>query len=80
MRVYIKRTDGRTTVIEIVQMIIGRVFDVDDILLNLIGAILGFYIYRVIRILGEKYPALKKEWFLNIVAILALIGLFMLLI
>ncbi|MBQ3307999.1 MAG: VanZ family protein [Bacilli bacterium] len=66
--------------IEIVQMIIGRVFDVDDILLNLVGAILGFYIYRVIRIIGEKFPVLKNEWFLNVVAILALIGLFMLLI
>ena len=66
--------------IEIVQMIIGRVFDVDDILLNLVGSILGFYIYRVIRIIGEKFPVLKNEWFLNVVAVLALIGLFMLLI
>jgi glycopeptide antibiotics resistance protein len=80
IRIPILLTIIASIAIEIVQMIIGRVFDVDDILLNLIGAILGFYIYRILSVLGEKYPALKKEWFLNIVAILALIGLFMLLI
>lgn len=29
--------------IESIQIIIGRVFDIDDIILNLIGAIIGFY-------------------------------------
>ena len=34
---------GKTSLaIEIVQMCIGRVFDVDDILLNLIGGFCGF--------------------------------------
>ena len=31
--------------IETVQMTIGRVFDVDDIILNVIGGTVGFYIY-----------------------------------
>ena len=66
--------------IEIVQMCIGRVFDVDDILLNLIGGYLGFVIYHVIYSLGEKVPFFRKEWVLNIIAILALISLFVLLI
>lgn len=30
-------------IIEIIQLLIGRVFDIDDILLNLIGAIVGYY-------------------------------------
>ena len=30
-------------IIEISQLLIGRVFDVDDILLNLIGSIIGYY-------------------------------------
>lgn len=33
--------------IETTQSIIGRTFDVDDILLNLIGGIIGFIIYRI---------------------------------
>lgn len=32
--------------IEIVQSTIGRTFDIDDILLNLIGGIMGFIIYK----------------------------------
>lgn len=31
--------------IEIVQLLIGRCFDVDDILLNMIGGICGYYLY-----------------------------------
>ena len=33
--------------IELIQSIIGRVFDVDDIILNIIGALLGYFIYRL---------------------------------
>ena len=36
-----------STAIEITQYFIGRVFDVDDILLNVVGAFLGFLIYRI---------------------------------
>lgn len=35
--------------IEITQMIIGRVFDVDDIILNLVGAIIGWYFSKYIK-------------------------------
>lgn len=63
--------------IEIVQMIIGRVFDVDDIILNLIGGALGFFLYNTFRILGESLPSFcQKEWFRNIIAIILLISLF----
>lgn len=34
--------------IELTQLKIGRVFDIDDILLNLIGGIIGHYIYRIL--------------------------------
>lgn len=41
--------------IETTQFYIGRVFDVDDILLNIIGALIGYYLYRiVVRIVGWK--------------------------
>lgn len=62
--------------IEIVQMCIGRVFDVDDIILNIIGGLSGYYIYSFLRIIGERLPKIFRiEWFLNIVAIIILICL-----
>ena len=66
--------------IETVQMCIGRVFDVDDIILNLIGSFCGFYIFHVFRSIGHKIPFFRKEWVLNIIAIITLIGLFVFLI
>lgn len=62
--------------IEFVQLSIGRVFDVDDIILNILGGIAGYGIYSVLRRIGEKLPSFtKNEWFLNIIAILVLGGL-----
>ena len=40
--------------IECVQLLIGRCFDVDDILLNLVGGILGYFIYRLLELVSEK--------------------------
>lgn len=62
--------------IEIVQMCIGRVFDIDDIILNICGSIVGFIIYFNLNKLGDKLPkVLKAEWFLNIVSVILLIGI-----
>lgn len=61
--------------VEYVQMSIGRVFDVDDIILNICGGVLGYYIYSFIRKVGNKLPSFfKSEMFLNIVSIIILIG------
>ena len=66
--------------IETVQMVIGRVFDIDDILLNLFGGSLGFLCDYGLSKVGEKLPSvLKSEMFLNIIAIVLLIGLITLL-
>ena len=63
--------------IEVVQMSIGRVFDVDDLLLNLVGGILGYLLYRVLAIVGEKYPKIfHRELFLNIFVFLGVSLLF----
>ena len=71
--------------IELVQLCIGRVFDIDDIILNICGGICGYLIYSVLHKFGTKLPAfMKSEIFLNIfstiLSILIVIGLFMLLI
>ena len=57
-------------------MMIGRVFDVDDILLNLLGGIAGFYLYYLLDRIGNRLPrVLKSDIFLNILAIIILVGL-----
>lgn len=62
--------------IELVQMVIGRVFDIDDILLNLLGGYLGYLIYFGLSKLYDKIPeALKSEQCLNVVAAILLIGI-----
>ncbi len=61
--------------IEVVQMVIGRVFDIDDIILNVIGGTIGFYIYSLIRRIWNKLPNfMKSEVFLDIVAVIILLG------
>ena len=61
--------------IEGVQLMIGRVFDVDDIILNMLGGTIGFCVYHIIDLFGGKFPKiLKNEWFLNILSILLLVG------
>ena len=62
--------------IEFVQLSIGRVFDVDDIILNLLGGIIGYFIYRILRSIGKLFPdSCRKEWVLNCVSVLILTGL-----
>lgn len=67
--------------IEVVQMSIGRVFDIDDIILNLCGGILGYLVYSILKTISEQLPKFcRKEWFLNILSILLLIGLIIIII
>ena len=62
--------------IEIVQLTIGRVFDVDDILLNILGGITGYLLYKLLHKISEKLPSFcQKEWFLNTLSLFILIGL-----
>lgn len=57
--------------IEITQLLIGRVFDVDDLILNFIGGIIGFGIYRLIHNIKDKLPSfLKKDYIYNIIMML----------
>ena len=61
--------------IELIQMNIGRSFDIDDIILNLCGGIIGYLIYRLLdKIEGILPNVLKKEWFYNIIWILLTVG------
>ena len=60
--------------IEFTQLSIGRVFDVDDIILNVIGGLLGYFIYLFLgKIYGSLPKVLKSTWFLNVLFIILLI-------
>jgi glycopeptide antibiotics resistance protein len=63
--------------VETVQLVIGRVFDVDDIILNVVGGTLGAYTFIILDKFRGRLPRiLKQEWFMNlIVIILLLIGI-----
>ena len=65
--------------IETTQLLIGRVFDIDDIFLNIIGGLVGYFIFKIIY----KFKFLKKEIIYNIIIsvviiliILYLVGVF----
>ena len=57
--------------IETIQSIIGRVFDVDDIILNVIGAILGFLVFKIVYFLSPSF--LKKDIIYNILMVIIII-------
>ena len=61
--------------IEITQLLIGRVFDVDDLLLNLVGGVFGYLLYELIHKVRIKLPNfLKKDYIYNIIMILLIIA------
>lgn len=60
-----------SVIVEVTQAMIGRVFDIDDIILNLIGGVVGFGIYSLISRIGDSIPKVfRSNWFLNIIATL----------
>lgn len=66
--------------IELVQLSIGRVFDIDDILLNLLGGYLGYLLYYWLSNLYEKIPRVfKNEIVLNVLSGIILVGVISLL-
>ncbi len=65
-------------VIEYTQLKIGRTFDIDDILLNVIGGFLGFLVFLITDVLSDHVPKFfKTDTFKNIMAILLVIILLM---
>jgi len=60
--------------VEVTQLIIGRVFDIDDIILNIVGGMLGAVIFIWLDKIKERLPkALNKDWFMNLVIIILLL-------
>lgn len=60
--------------IELIQLVIGRVFDIDDIMLNITGGFLGALIFILFDKLRDKLPKIfNKEWFMNLIMILLIL-------
>lgn len=62
-----------TTTIETVQYYIGRVFDIDDIILNIVGGILGYLFFITMDFLQNKIPGLKNNHILNLLIIIIIV-------
>jgi glycopeptide antibiotics resistance protein len=61
--------------IEVTQLLIGRTFDVDDIILNIFGGMIGYLAYAIGSVISHKLPKFTKStWFRNIEMLLILIG------
>lgn len=62
--------------IEVTQHYIGRTFDIDDIILNVVGGIVGFLIYIALNAIRNHMPKfLQRDWFYNLLSVLLLIAL-----
>ncbi len=62
--------------IEVTQHYIGRVFDIDDIILNVVGGIVGFLLYTALNAIRTHMPKfLQRDWFFNLLSILVLVVL-----
>ena len=49
-----------SVVIELIQLKIGRAFDVDDIVLNIVGSLLGYILYRIMdKVFGDLSDTIK---------------------
>ena len=60
--------------IECTQLMIGRIFDVDDILLNVIGGMIGFYFYRSMDKFSSTLPKFfRSKIFLDIISVIMFI-------
>ena len=60
-----------SAVIEVVQHFIGRSFDIDDIILNVVGGIIGYLLYRILKGIKNHLPDfLQKDWLYNIISVI----------
>ncbi len=60
--------------VEGMQYYIGRSFDIDDILLNVVGGFLGFLLYIALTAIKERLPKfMRSDGFINFILILIII-------
>lgn len=64
-------TLATSAVIELVQYKIGRAMDIDDIILNVLGGLLGYLLFIILKAIKSKLPKfMKSDGFLSFVCVL----------
>ena len=59
---------------EAIQYYIGRVFDIDDIILNVLGGFLGYLLFIVLTAIKSKLPSfMKSDGFINFIVIIIVV-------
>lgn len=62
--------------VEIIQLNIGRSFDIDDIILNVFGSILGYLLYVALNAIKNHLPKIfQKDWLYNLICFIIVIAL-----
>lgn len=64
--------------VEVIQKNIGRVFDIDDIILNVIGAVIGFIIYKIFDNIKDRLPKFLRNTIFYSIILIGMIVLFIL--
>lgn len=60
--------------IEVTQLLIGRVFDIDDIILNVVGGFIGFLLFYILGKIEKHLPNwLKKGWIYSIIMVILIV-------
>lgn len=63
-----------SSTVEFVQLNIGRSFDVDDIILNVLGAVIGYLLYVGLAAIHNHLPkTLQKEGIINIICFILIV-------
>lgn len=61
-------------IIETVQHFIGRCFDIDDIILNVVGGIIGFLIFIALSAIKKHMPKVfQNDTLYNVISIIAIV-------
>lgn len=60
--------------VETVQLKIGRSFDIDDVMLNILGAILGYFVYIALDAIYKHLPKiLRKDFIYDVISLIILV-------
>ena len=60
--------------VEIVQLKIGRSFDIDDAMLNILGAILGYFVYIALDAIYKHLPKIfQKDFIYDVISLIILV-------
>lgn len=65
-----------SSIVELIQLNIGRSFDVDDIILNILGTFIGYVLYKILKYFQKHLPQFfKSTLFYNIIWLILIFGL-----